>query len=103
MRYEQIMETHGRPLSDIGVSEMALDRQFALVAVDALRTEGRPILGGDVYRVVGGKPVPSYDNWFCEKQAVEGIEAFVQRSCDVAERFVRTYPTAEQSLFTLVI
>ena len=103
--YSQIVASKGRPLADIGVNESGLVRTDALSAIEALRGSNVPILGGDVLKMVEGTPRYTYDNWYCDRRTVEDLTAFLQRSWDMAESYVRAYKDPEDGtiLYVLVV
>ncbi len=60
----------GVSLACVGVKNWALERDDALRAICELKALGVPILGGDVYQLVGEVIEQSYDNWYCELGAL---------------------------------
>jgi hypothetical protein len=68
-----------------------------------LAKDGVPVLGGDVYRLVKGRPEMARENWYCEQQVGEGLKDFVTRSHTVASTFVKSYaPKGQDFAFTVV-
>jgi hypothetical protein len=86
-KYIEILESKGQPLTDIGINAVALNQADALGAIETLRGSQVAILGGDVFRVVGGRPQHTYDNWYSNRRSDEDLSAFLQRSWDVAEGY----------------
>jgi Immunity protein 40 len=93
--YLEVLQTKGRPLQEIGVNEMALQRPAALEAIQALRGSQVAILGGDVLRLLNGRPMYGGDNWYSQRYSSEGLTDFIRRSLDVAEQYIRSYPDPE--------
>ena len=93
-------------LEEIGIDNYAFPYQQAILLVDALRQSNVPILGGDVYLKLGSSIESSYDNWYCDKKEDEQDSVFVNRSCDVAETFIKEYKrknAIKEPLFAFVI
>ena len=93
-------------LEEIGIDNYAFPYQQAILLVDALRQSNVPILGGDVYLKLGYSIEISYDNWYCDKKENERDGVFVNRSCDVAETFIKEYKrknNVKEPLFAFVI
>ena len=42
------------------------------------RDKGMIILGGDVYRLSGNKPIITYDNWYTEEEDDDAFEVAIQ-------------------------
>ncbi|MDQ3919122.1 MAG: Imm40 family immunity protein [Acidobacteriota bacterium] len=104
-KYSEVLNTKGRSLQEIGVNEIALQRPAALEAIQALRGSQMAILGGDVLRLLNGRPMYSGDNWYSEQYNSESLPDFIKRSLNVAEQYIRSYPDPEDGtvLYTLVI
>lgn len=103
--YLDILSKEGRPLDEIGVNEIALPRDAALKAIEALKNTALAILGGDVYKLVSGKPDLSYDNWYCNREASESASDYAHRSWTLAEKYIRDYKeTGKQPvLYSLIV
>jgi Immunity protein 40 len=88
-----------------GQNEIALDRGSALSAVDLLRADRVPILGGDVYFRYGDKIDLGYANWHTEYKPGEGRSAYLQRTWDLTERYIRDFSDARggEPLFVFVL
>jgi Immunity protein 40 len=104
-KYSEVLQTKGRSLQEIGVNEIALQRPAALEAIQALRGSQVAILGGDVLRLLDGRPMYSGDNWYSQRYDSEDVTDFLRRSLDVAEQYINSYPDPEDGtvLYTLVI
>ena len=93
-------------LEEIGINNFAFLYQQAILLVDVLRQSNVPILGGDVYLRLESSIEISYDNWYCDKKEDERDSVFVNRSCDVAETFIKEYKrknAIKEPLFAFVI
>lgn len=67
-------------LTELGIADRAWSIGDLLVVLDYLG--GRPvaILGGDVYEKSGGRIVPTYENWHCDRGIQEEFKVFAARS-----------------------
>lgn len=104
-QYSAILLASGVSLADLGLQEVALPRTDALLAVDALRSAGRAILGGDVYHRQNGSIVSAWANWSVEAKPLEGPVSYLQRSWDTAQHYLKAYPEhlGIEPLFSIVI
>ena len=95
MNYLEFITLNGRPLSDIniGSDEIATDVNIALEAIEILKNNNTPILGGDVlttklgqlkyaYQVWGDEYI--YLEWYCEKKLDESKNEYLLRSYNFA-------------------
>lgn len=104
-KFFEVLNAKGRPLQEIGVNEIALQRPDALKAIEALQDTQVAILGGDVLRVLNGRPAYTGDNWYSEQGGNESLTGFLKRSWEIAEQYIRSYPDPEDGtvLYTLVV
>jgi len=92
-RYQSLSDKHGITLlEDFGIADIALKREDALLAIDFLREDGIPILGGDVFFEVGSTLELAYANWFTERRAGEDLDAFVKRTCSETLDYITGFP-----------
>lgn len=98
---DEILGFYGVSLECVGVKNWALERDNALQAIYKLEILGIPILGGDVYRMVDNMPQLTYDNWFCDKYDHELAPAFLERSLELARKYICSYLT-DDALFAIV-
>jgi hypothetical protein len=63
------------------------------------------ILGGDVYATTHEGFRPTYDNWYCDREAEETFSDYAMRSREVARSYVRDYRTVGNAgrFFALVV
>ena len=104
-KYQKILEEKGKPLGEIGIAEVALERAPALEAIGALRVAGIPILGGDVYKNQNGNIKSTYDNWYSQEEDYPSKEEYLKQSWAKAEQYIRNYndPMDGSIFYTLVI
>jgi len=104
-RYSEILRSAGRSLQDIGVAGVGLSRQHALDAVASLKGTQVAISGGDVLRLRDGRPRYSGDNWYVQRLAGEDLAAYVSRTHEKADTYIRNYQDAEDGsvLYVIVI
>jgi hypothetical protein len=103
-RYAQLLAEKGVALDKLGLREVALRREDALSAIQALKESSVPILGGDMYFDHQGGVEPAYANWYVDRQGAESRKEFAERSCLKAKDYVASFPdrTDKHSLFVLV-
>ena len=61
--------------------DIALGREDALIAVEFLKEDGIPILGGDVFFRRKNRMELAYANWYTKILPDEEMSAYVERSC----------------------
>lgn len=90
---KKIMEISSFPLISIGVNGKAYLRKDAIKIVSLARQNIVPVLGGDVYckSEIDNDIHITYDNWYCNREKIESLKDYVERSCDVAEQFIIKY------------
>lgn len=95
----------GIALHDSGISNWALSKDQALLAIDKFESQKLPVLGGDVYELAEGVPESNYDNWYCDKHEGESLDDFVYRSASQARQYVSNYraPSGQDAFFVLVV
>jgi Immunity protein 40 len=103
--YLNFKKTRGRSLHEIGVAEVAFTRPDALDALQALKGSQAGVLGGDVLKLVNGKPQYTYDNWHVHRAPNEDVWDFLMRSITETENYIRNYPDTEDEtiLYSLVV
>jgi len=104
-KYHRLLDEHGvKLLEDFGVADIALKRDHALLAIDFLRSDGIPILGGDVYFQVGSSLELAYASWFTKRRAGEDFDLFVKRTCLETIDYIDRFPPriGATPLFALV-
>jgi hypothetical protein len=102
--YHTLLVNNGIQLGIPGLEDIALQRADALYAVKLLRTTAIPILGGDVWLRRGSKIELAYANWHTDGEIGEDKGAYLQRTWDSTERYIREFPvpTDAEPLFVLV-
>lgn len=100
---EKILKS-GMSLSSLGIDNWALNKDTALLAIEEFRRHRIPILGGDVYEVIGGYPEANYDNWYCDRNTNESLEDFVVRSVNYTRDYLDHYTSSSgrEAFFSLV-
>jgi hypothetical protein len=93
----------GRSLENVGVRNWALEQTAALIALDQLNAIGVAVLGGDVYDVSGSNLEPSYDSWYCNRDAGETPQDFVARSFAKAKSYISNYQAPAGSVFFAIV
>ncbi len=104
LEYQKLLKIRGVLLQSLGLAEIALTRDDAIVAVGLLRGASIPILGGDVYFKKGTDIKFAYANWHSDPMGGEGRGSFVDRSCLEALNYIENFPSTEaMPIFVLVI
>ena len=90
---KKIMEISSFPLISIGIIGKAYLRNDAIKIVSLARQNIVPVLGGDVYykSKFDNDIHITYDNWYCNREEMESLKDYVDRSCDVAEHYIINY------------
>ena len=102
--YQQLIESRGISLHQMGIGEVALCREEAIRATDLLLASAIPILGGDVYLKNSMRIELAYANWHSDPRSDETHAQFVERSCSEAKRYIIDFPpSATTPIFTLVL
>lgn len=78
-------------LNNLGINDVAYSKCEALKMITNLEEQGIPVLGGDVFILKENIPIPTYDNWYCDKNPQESYKEYVLRSCKKACEYVSTY------------
>lgn len=63
----------------------------------------KPILGGDVYKLVNGRIESTSDSWYCDRKESEPSYDYVVRSYHIACDYIRDYPGKANTFFSIVI
>ena len=103
--YKHLLETKGIPLRELGIQDIALEREDALLAVQFLRKASIPILGGDVYLKRGAKIELAYADWHSDPHRGEDLDRYFERSWAGTENYLRSFsqPPDAMPLFSLVV
>jgi hypothetical protein len=104
-QYRHFVSARGIQLRSLGIYETALERTDALAAIEFLRSDMIPILGGDVYLRRDAKIEPAYANWHSDREDRESNEEYLTRSWASTEAYIRRYPEPPNGtpLFVLVL
>lgn len=107
--YIEYLKGKGKYLSDInpGSDEIALDANEALKAIELLKNNQIPILGGDILSTKSGKLIYAYQlwgseyhclNWFSDKPEEETHADYVVRSYENAREAINKAVGISQKL-----
>ena len=102
--YQRLIECKGISLRELGIDDIALNREDAIGAIELLQTSAIPILGGDVYNQKANRIELAYANWHSEPTTTESRTQFAERSCIESKRYIADYPVSDAvPLFGLVL
>ena len=98
--YLEFTKSKGRPLAEInpGSDEIALSASEALEAIELLKANETPILGGDILSTDSGKLIYAYQlwgseyhylNWYCDELENESKTDLSNRSYEVAQKAIK--------------
>ena len=90
-------------LEPLGVNGFAYTRKEALKIANGYFNSNKPILGGDVYKLVNGRIESTSDNWYCDRKESESLYDYVVRSYHIACDYIRDYPDKTNIFFSIVI
>jgi len=93
IEFEELLKRLGVSLQNPGVSEVGLARADALRAVELLRDAKIAILGGDVYLRQQDRVRPWFpNNWTVNPSLGEDRHAYLRRSWERAEAYIKEFP-----------
>jgi hypothetical protein len=97
--------SRGIDVEEFGSANWALHRVDALVALSELLELGVPVLGGDVWKIIDGRPFHNLDNWFCQRSVDEPFQSFLGRSVELAKNYIVNYGSggSDTHLFEIVV
>ena len=102
--YRKLLETRGISLQSPGLTEIALSRADAILAIDLLLSASILILGGDVYFKKDTGIESAYANWHSDAMEGEDRKDFVSRSYLETKDYIDNFPSTEpMPVFVLVI
>jgi hypothetical protein len=91
-------------LGEIGVAAVAWRRMDILDVLVQLESARVAILGGDVFEVISGRPLHTYDNWsVSSKDSSLSWLDFVGQSIERSRRYVRSYDESGRDIFYSVV
>jgi hypothetical protein len=106
MKYNNIEFSNcGYSLEELGIHDRAFSKEDALKIISEVEKFKKPILGGDVLELKGGKIQYNYDNWYCDKFPNELQTEYLKRSIDRAKEYITQYKIGniDNILFALVL
>lgn len=104
-QYMMLKNLNPFSLDELGIDGVAYKKEEALLIVQHFLEEVIPILGGDVYYLIEGKPCyTTYAGWSCDMVAGETFSDYVKRSCEEAKKYIESFPAEGKSipLFNIV-
>ena len=75
---QDLLEHGIRLREELGFYEIAWRFDDIMDVLKITRDKGMIILGGDVYRLSGNKPIITYDNWYTEEEDDDAFEVAIQ-------------------------
>lgn len=97
--YFEYIKKKGKYLSDInpGSDEIALDANEALKAIELLKNNKIPILGGDILSTKSGKLIYAYQLWGSEYHCLNWFSDKLEEE-NQADYVVRSYENAKEAI-----
>jgi len=99
----EIVKSKGRRLTDLQSQEFAFRRADALAAIDALDGSRVAISGCDVLQDAGRRVEMTGDNWYCNRSINEDPLQYVERSRNLARRYIADSQGNAGVLYALVL
>lgn len=90
-------------LEFLSVNGFAYPRKEALKIANGYFNSNKPILGGDVYKLVNGRIESTSDSWYCDRKESESPYDYVVRSYHTTCDYIRNYPAKTNTFFSIVI
>ena len=90
-------------LEPLGVNGFAYLQKEALKIANGYFNSNKPILGGDVYKLVNGCIESTSDSWYCDRKESESLYDYVVRSYHITCDYIRNYPDKTNTFFSIVI
>lgn len=90
-------------LEFLSVNGFAYPRKEALKIANGYFNSNKPILGGDVYKLVNGRIESTSDSWYCDRKESESPYDYVVRSYHITCDYIRNYPAKTNTFFSIVI
>jgi len=104
-QYTKLLADEGIRLTSLGLDEIALSRENAMMALDIFVEERIPVLGGDVYFLKNARVSPAYANWYTERSAEEPVSSFAERTWVESREYIGKFiePPDMGALFVFVL
>ncbi len=104
--YVELLATRGVSLDELGLREVALRREDAVIGLGMLRRQSIPMLGGDVYAICNGHMKYAYASWSCERaehDEQDGPGQYAERGYQKSKQYMESYPQREAEVPVLVL
>ena len=75
---QDLLECGIRLREEYGIYDIAWRFDDVMEVLKITRGKGMIILGGEVYRLSGNKPIITYDNWYTEEKDDNAFEVAIQ-------------------------
>ena len=75
---QDLLERGIRLREELGFYSIAWKFDDVMEVLKITRDKGMIILGGDVYRLNGNKPIITYDNWYTEEEDDNAFEVAIE-------------------------
>ena len=90
-------------LEPLGINGFAYLQNEALKIANGYFNSNKPILGGDVYKLVNERIESTSDSWYCDRKETETLYDYVVRSYYVTCDYIRDYRDKTNTFFSIVI
>ncbi|AQM59813.1 Imm40 family immunity protein [Clostridium baratii] len=80
-----------KSLKNIGVLELAWNKENSIKVIDFLNKNNYLILGGDVYKTIDGELNSTYDSWYFNKDKSKSSQELLHESRNRAIEYINKY------------
>lgn len=80
-----------KSLKNIGVLELAWNKENSIKVIDFLNENNYLILGGDVYKAIDGELNSTYDSWYFNKDKSKSSQELLHESRNRAIEYINKY------------
>ncbi len=88
-------------LQELGVFDYAFPYCEAIEIIRYLKDEFYYILGGDVFKINGGKFSYADDSWYCERKKGETASEYLNRCYKTALEFIQTRKEIKNYVYSI--
>ncbi|MBT9830305.1 Imm40 family immunity protein [Clostridium baratii] len=87
---KELIDT-SKSLENIGVLELAWNKENSIKVIDFLNKNDYLILGGDVYKLIDENLNSTYDSWYFNKDKFSSNREMINASMKTAKEYINKY------------